>query len=62
MPDPIGARRLTVGRRADGEEFPLEASISQVEVGTRKLYTIIHRESTQAAKPNLRSSEQTAQS
>jgi PAS domain S-box-containing protein len=50
-PDPTGSRRLTIGRRADGEEFPLEASISQVEVGAKKLYTIIHRESTEAPKP-----------
>lgn len=48
--DPTSSWRLTIGRRADGEEFPLEASISQVEVGTKKLYTIIHRESTEAPK------------
>jgi PAS domain S-box-containing protein len=48
--DPTSSWRLTIGRRADGEEFPLEASISQVEVGTKKLYTIIHREPTEAPK------------
>jgi len=49
--DLTSARRLTVGRRADGEEFQLEASISQVEVGAKKLYTIIHRESPGALPP-----------
>lgn len=35
------------GVRADGEEFPLEATISQVDVGGRKLYTVIVRDITQ---------------
>ena len=48
--DLTGSRRITIGRRADGEEFHLEASISQVEVGAKKLYTIIHRESPEAPK------------
>ena len=54
--DPAGSRQLTIGRRADGKEFPLEASISQLEVGAKKLYIIIHREASQSS---ARSSERT---
>ncbi|MBI1737959.1 MAG: PAS domain S-box protein, partial [Acidobacteria bacterium] len=30
-----------LGRRADGEEFPVEASISQIKVGGARLFTVI---------------------
>jgi PAS domain S-box-containing protein len=33
--------------RADGTEFPIEAAISNIDVGGRKLYTIIHRDITE---------------
>jgi PAS domain S-box-containing protein len=55
----MAATRPVSGLRADGEEFPLEASISQIEVGGQKLYTVIMRdiiEKTRALEA-LRASE-----
>jgi PAS domain S-box-containing protein len=55
----MGERIALAGVRADGEEFPIDASISQVEIGGEKFYTVILRDITQQlhAQQQLRDSE-----
>jgi len=43
----MGAQRVLFGLRANGEEFPLEASISQIEEDSGKLCTVILRDVTE---------------
>src|SRR5262245_57608075 len=43
----MGGSSVLSALRADGTEFPIEASISSIEVAGKKLYTIIHRDITE---------------
>jgi two-component system sensor kinase len=43
----MGAQLDLRGLRADGEEFPMDASISQITIEGRKLYTVIVRDITE---------------
>ncbi len=54
------ARRGQRGRRADGDEFPLEASVSSTLVGGRMFYTIVIRDITERRRMEdaLRQSEE----
>lgn len=42
----MGTLKATSGLRANGEQFPIEASVSQVEVAGRELFTFIIRDIT----------------
>ncbi len=56
----MGAQRIVMGLRHGGEEFPADASISQIEQDGRKFYTVILRDVTERvlADERLRASRE----
>jgi PAS domain S-box-containing protein len=56
----LGTSSTLLGLRSNGQEFPIEASISQVEVDRKKLFTVIIRDDTKRrqAEEALRESEE----
>jgi PAS domain S-box-containing protein len=46
----MGAQRIVTGVRASGEEFPIDASISQINEGGAKYYTVILRDVTERVR------------
>ena len=46
----MGRQRVLFGLRASGEEFPIEASISQILDANGKLYTVVLRDVTERVK------------
>jgi PAS domain S-box-containing protein len=56
----LGGLGTLWGLRATGEEFPIEASISKIESGGQKLFTVVIRDMTerQRAEEALRASEE----
>jgi len=48
--DAMGVTRDIYGLRVNGEEFPIEASVSQVEAGDLRFFTVILRDITERKK------------
>lgn len=46
----MGKQRLVTARRSNGEEFPIEASISKVDEGEKSFFTVILRDVTESVR------------
>lgn len=46
----MGADRVVTGIRSDGEEFPLDATISQIELGDERRYVVVLRDVTERVR------------
>jgi PAS domain S-box-containing protein len=46
----MGSDRVVMGLRADGEEFPLDATISQIDLGGERRYVVVLRDVTERVR------------